>query len=382
MAKQQRSEYPVVGTWPLDDEVIALRVSGTDDSYALAAGAHAQVIGTSAACDVVLRDPARTVAPEHARLVRRHAHWTIRAIGDDLDVLCRDRVPLREFPLVPGLEISLGDVTLIAESERSRALHAMLRRLIGFDARYQVEVDRALRTVLTTASGRGVLTLCGSGDLVSVAHQLHRRMLPGQPFVVCDPRRGEGSAHPLLAPNIRDPMDALGLAAGGTLCLPADRPPHELPELAERRRNSTTRVQLVIVTETVHPVLAAIAEPVVVTPLARRAAERLRLIDELAAEAAATLGIEVVPLSDAHRRAILRFDGSTPQAIEKATLRIIALRNGGHTSRVAKQLDMSHASLTEWALRRGLVAKRPRGRPPRPKPDAGEALAALLPRPA
>jgi hypothetical protein len=374
--KQQQADDPVAGEWPLDDEVIGLRRFGTDESYPLSLGSQVQTIGASAGCDVVIRDRARSVAGEHAKLIRHHAQWTIRAVEDvGADGLRRNEVPLREFPLVAGTEIGLGEVTLIVESERERALRRTLRRLIGFDAASGPHIDRALRVVLTAASGRGVFTLCGHDDLVAIAHQLHRHTLPGRPFVVCDRRRGEGSANPLLPPNIHDATEALALAAGGTLCMHYERPPRRMQDMLEQRRAATTRVQLVVCAAALRPPVALAADPFVLRPLARRANERDRLIDELTAEAAAAFGAQAT-LSEADRRLIVRFDGATLSAIEKATLRIVALRHWNSTSRAARELNMSHATLTEWALRRRLIPKRSPGRPRLPNGRAARRDAA------
>ena len=121
MDKAERSAYPAVGTWPLDDEVIGLRVFGTDQIYKLSPDARVQIIGSSTTCDVVLRTHSGAVAARHARLIRRGSRWLIQAIAETQGGhVYRDRVALRAFPLVPSIEIGIGDGTLVAESERSR----------------------------------------------------------------------------------------------------------------------------------------------------------------------------------------------------------------------------------------------------------------------
>lgn len=348
---------PVVGTWALDDELLGLRVVGTGHTHELA-GSRLRSVGSDPRCDIVIRDRARSVAPRHARLVRQRSEWRIRAEGDA--GLWRDRVRLTEFPLVPGVEIGVGDVTLIAESAQSRVVHRTLMRLLGEGAERSGDVDRALHTVLTCASGRGALTLYGSEDLGAVAQLLHRITLPRWPFVRWERRTGE------------DPRAALAAAAGGTLCVSA----HDLARTAELfaagRRRSPARVQLIVLVAAVRPlrpVLAVVAEPVMVTPMAKRKHERAGIIDELAEEAAAALGIAASPLSEADRRTILRFDAQTLPALERATLRVVALRHWRYFARAARQLGISHASLIEWADARGLGARHGRGRP---TPAAGD----------
>lgn len=357
MTKQGRPQHPVVGTWPLDDEITELRVVGSQHTYPLSAAHGGQVIGSSWACDIMLRDRTGSVAPQHARLTRRRSRWLIRALGDpDAPGLTRDRVPLPEFPLVPGIEIGIGKVSLVAESERSRSLRRLLMRLIGFDAEHAGEVDRALRTVLTAASGRGALTLYGSGDLAGTAHLVHRHTLPEGPFVRWERRTRE------------DPARALAAAAGGTLCISANDLLWCLDEIVEPRRRSGTRVQLIVLVTAarpIRPIVATIGDPLVLTPLAKRKHEQLRIIDEMTVEAAETLGIEASRLSEADRRTILKFDAATVPAIERATLRIVALRHWRYFSRAAHELGMAHASLMEWAAPRKLMLGHHRGRPPR-----------------
>jgi hypothetical protein len=345
-----------VGEWPLDDEITGLRVAGSQQTYELPTAARTQTIGTGWNCDVMLRDRSGTVAAQHAKLIRQRSGWLIRAIGDAKSTaLSRDRVPLPEFPLVAGIEVGIGDMTLIAESERARTLRRVLMRLIGFDAQHAADVDRALRTTLTTASGRGALTLYGHGDLAAVAQLLHRHTLHGRPFVRWERRTRE------------DPRVALAAAAGGTLCVSANDLLWCVDEIVERRHRSAARVQLIILVTAVRrlrPIVAAVTEPIMLTPLSKRKHELLRIIDELTVEAAHTLGIEPSRLSDADRRTILRFDAGTVPAIERATLRIVALRHWRYFARAAHELGMAHASLMEWAAPRKLGGGHHRGRPP------------------
>ena len=364
---KQRPQPPRVGAWPLDDEITELRVSGTDQTYAVASSPHVQIIGTGPGCDVVLRDRTRTVAARHAKLTRRQARWLIRALDEaDPSGLSRDRVPLAEFPLVPGVEIGLGEVTLIAESERSRVLRRVLQRLIGFDAPARAQVDRALHTVLTTASGRGALTLYGKGDLAAVAHMLHRHTLHGRPFVRWERRTGD------------DPGGALAAAAGGTLCVSVNDLSRGFERIVERRRQATTRVQLIILVTAIRrlrPLIATAADPLVLTPLAQRKHECLRIIHDLAQDAAAALGIAPSRLSEADLRTILRFDAATLPAIERATLRIAALRHWDYFSRAASALGMTHAALMEWAEPRGIAVTHAPASPRRPAGKRVDAIA-------
>jgi hypothetical protein len=354
---KQRQEHPVVGTWPLDDEVIRFRIFGTDETYELSSRPRVRTIGTSSKCDLRIRDLSGRVAAQHARLVRRGSQWTIRA-SDDAAGLCSDHVPLREGPLIPGINIGLGAVKLIAESRRSQALHRYLAWLIGFGAQHRVQIDRALGTVLRAASGLGALSLCGQEDLIAVARRLHWHTLGDRPFIVCDPRRVRRSADIRSASNIDEPMAALAAAAGGSLCVLTSRLPRNFNPVFEHWRRSATRVQLILCGRTADRILAMTAEPLVVTPLTLRSRDRFRILDEIAEDVVAALGVHAPPLSAADRRLILQHDGGAVPDLEKATLRVAALRSQATLSGAAKQLGMAPISLFRWATARGLLQRK------------------------
>jgi hypothetical protein len=61
MYKRERPGCPKIGEWPLDDEIVALRLFGTDQVYELPPGAGAQTVGSSPTCDLVLRGHGGTV---------------------------------------------------------------------------------------------------------------------------------------------------------------------------------------------------------------------------------------------------------------------------------------------------------------------------------
>jgi hypothetical protein len=359
MHKAERQQYPAVGAWPLDDEVIGLRLFGTDQIYNLSSNTRVLIIGSSTKCDIVLRKHSGTVAAQHARLVRRGSRWLIQSADKQTGHLYRDRVALREFPLVPGIEIRIGDVTLVAESERSRAFRRVVTRWLGFGAEQRIDVDRALRTVLLAASGRRALMLCGDGDLAYVARQLHQQTLPNEPFILCDPRRAPNTGTARSPRNIKNPMDALTAAAGGTVCIHAERLPQGFQPMVERWRRSETRVQLVLCSRSVDPVLTTVADSVVLPPLFLRWRERVRIMEEVAAEAAIELGVAAHLLSDADRQVILQSEAATLPQLETATARIVAIRHWGDRRgglvRAAEALGVTHATLAEWAERRGLI---------------------------
>src|ERR1041385_2928042 len=110
----------------VDEDVRCLREWGTDQLHIVSkAAAESLVIGRDPTCAVQLHDP--HVSPRHARLVHDGLHWRIRAIGGAS--LRQDGSPRNEVTLHPGVEIGLGQTTLVAESERSLTLRAFCARL-------------------------------------------------------------------------------------------------------------------------------------------------------------------------------------------------------------------------------------------------------------
>jgi len=94
-------------------------------------------------------------------------------------------------------------------------------------------------------------------------------------------------------------------------------------------------------------------------PLFLRWRERVRIMEEVAAEAAIELGVAARLLSDADRQVILRSEAGTLPQLETATARIVAIRHWGERRgglvRAAEALGVTHATLAEWAERRGLI---------------------------
>lgn len=201
--------------------------------------------------------------------------------------------------------------------------------------------------------------LCGEGDLTHVARQIHERTLSDQPFVVCDPRRAPSVGGGHKPRSIANPMDALAAAAGGTLCLHAQRLPQGFPLVVQRWRGSETRVHLVLCASASDPVLEAVADPLMLVPLYLRWRDRVRIINNVAAEAAIELGVAEIDVSDTDRQIILAADATTLSELETVTRRLVAIRHWavgwGGIARAAEKLGIAHATLSEWAERRGLI---------------------------
>jgi hypothetical protein len=164
-------------------------------------------------------------------------------------------------------------------------------------------------------------------------------------------------------------MNALAAAAGGTLCLNTQRLPPGFQRIVQRWRRSETRVHLVLCASASDPVLETVADALVVAPLYLRWRDRVRIINNVATEAAIELGVAGKAISDADRQIILESDATTLSELEMATKRIVALRHcavgRGGLSRAAEKLGVTHATLAEWAERRGLITVQRRNAAPR-----------------
>lgn len=340
--------------WLIDDEVTHLREWGTHRIHPLPPIGEAWTIGAADTCALRLSDPTRRVSREHARVFREHSRWAI------LDLQSKngtrfDGARRAASPLAPGVEVGIGRITLIAESRRLIALGGFLARLIGWSADRIVAIDHALRAVRTAATRRGLLLVCGEGDLVPIAQGLHRQALgEARPFVVCDPRRGRSAASVRSAASYREGIRAMEAAPGGTVCMWARRLPRDFREVSVALRDPASRVQLVVCTDEPADGRALCADPVVIPPLARRRGEVDRIIDEYARDAIASLGAGVTGFTRGDRDWVIEHSSSSLPEIEKGTRRLVAIRQAGSLTRAATQLGMSHVALSRWIGRRRL----------------------------
>jgi FHA domain-containing protein len=343
------------GGWAIDDEVVQLRRWGTATMYGLPRPPVRELtVGAAETCGLQLDDRSGRVSRLHARLVRRQTRWLLRDEGSKNGVWI-DGALRGELMLTPGLEIRIGGVTLIAESPLLSALRSFLARLLGWRNERSGLLDQALRAVRMAATRRTALVLCGEGDLVPIARAIHRRVRSStRPFVVCDPRRQAGQATVRAAENHAAGMEALAAAAGGSLCVRSRRLPADYSQVVEALRDPTSQVQLIVCAEGSRECERCRVTPIVIPPLAARADEIDRIIHEYAHDAMAALGAprSVFQAAD-HDWVREHAAGSLPE-IEKATLRLIAIRTTPNVSQAAERLGMAAVSLSRWAGRRAM----------------------------
>jgi hypothetical protein len=343
------------GGWSIDDEVVQLRRWGTATMYWLPRPPTRELtVGAAGTCGLQLDDRSGRVSRLHARLVRRQTRWLLRDEGSKNGVWV-DGARRYELVLTPGLEIRIGGVTLIAESPILNALRSFLARLLGWKNERTGMVDLALRTVRMAATRRTALMLCGDGDLVPIARAIHRHVRNShRPFIVCDPRRQAGKETVRSAENHVGGMEALAAAAGGSLCVRSRRLPPDFAQVVERLRDPASQVQLIVCAEDPRACERCRVTPVVIPSLAARRDEIDRIIHEYAHDAMVELATPRSVFQAADRDWVREHAASSLPEIEKATLRLVALRASRNLSHAATWLGMAPVSLSRWIGRREL----------------------------
>jgi hypothetical protein len=197
--------------------------------------------------------------------------------------------------------------------------------------------------------------LSGDAELVAIAHSIHRCALGAKrPFVACDPRRRTSKESVRAVENHAQGMLALEAARGGSLCVLGSRLPRDFSQVLRTLREPDTRVQLVYCSNKRESSDGLLATPIDIPPLAHRAAELPRIVDEYARDAIAELGTTRAAFTQHDHAWVMEHAAGSLGEIEKATLRLTAIRMSGSVGRAAARLGMAHVSLARWIGRRKL----------------------------
>ena len=198
--------------------------------------------------------------------------------------------------------------------------------------------------------------LCGDGDLVQVAHGVHRHARGDErPFVLCEPQRCDGGTGAQLESR-RTAADAIGAAIGGTVCVRARWLPRYLAQVVAAVRDA--RIQLVICGQQPPKLTELVVAPIQIPALATRAHELDRIIDEYVHDAAVALQISA-PFTATDRHWVRAHSATSLPEVEKGAWRILALRQTGNIAGAAELLGMGHTSLGEWLHRRRVPVLHP-----------------------
>jgi transcriptional regulator with GAF, ATPase, and Fis domain len=102
-----------------------------------------------------------------------------------------------------------------------------------------------------------------------------------------------------------------------------------------------------------HPLLVMPA-PIQFPSLTERAGELPRIVDEYAQDAITALRARSTSFTDRDRAWVLGHEASSLSEIEKATLRLVALRTSANLTGAAERLGIAPVSLSRWVGRRKL----------------------------
>jgi hypothetical protein len=168
--------------------------------------------------------------------------------------------------------------------------------------------------------------------------------------VLADPRRKRGAASARVVVSYRTATAALSAAAGGPspLWSNGSRLPSglSLPLYASRARGLGSSSAALSSSEARFSI-ARIRIPA----LSTRTSELSRIVGEHAADAIEVLSA-TVPLTARDHEWVCDHCVSSLHEIEKATLRIVALRQTSNVRSAANVLGMSHVALSRWFRRR------------------------------
>ena len=238
------------------------------------------LVGSGADCATRLMDITGRVSTHHARLLWDRSHLCLLDLGSKNGIRVDGWLQASAM-LMPGTEITLGGITLIAESRRLIGVRSFLSRLLGWAPERLAVVDEALRALRLVQAQRAPLVLRGEGDWVTVARDLHHRVFGAdRPFVLCAPRGSSIDANLRGIATLDQGFQAITAARGGSLCVRSRRPPAELVKIVSLLRLPGARVQLMLCDDSRTDAPSALALPITIPSLLSRHAELPRLIDE------------------------------------------------------------------------------------------------------
>ena len=343
---QRTTTDPGSAKWLVDDVPFRIRQWGTDDVREFPKDRVETIVGRDPSCGIRL--PGNLVSKHHAQLAFLDEHWRLRDLGAKNGLIVNG-APCDEVVLEPGFVVEIGGVVWIVESTRLVALRSFLARLVGYGVERLADVDQVLRKVRNAALRQHPLVLNGDRDLVPVARAIHRRVIGAdRPFIVCDPRRGQGPATVRSAENYQLALPAMEAAIGGSLCVRKDRLPRDFDLVRMAHREPNPRFQLIICEHGDADADPQEVAPVVIPSLRNREDEIDTIITEYATDARELFGITYV-LDPSDRAWIARNSSESHAALEKGAERVTVARStDGNIAAAAAMLRMSHTSLMRW----------------------------------
>lgn len=338
---------PAAATSLAEQTLVRLREWGTHNQKDIK-GRESFTIGAASTCWWTLVDPTRHLSRLHAELSFDGTRWILTCksknglyVGD---------VKYDQLVVHPGLVFRIGSLKIVAEGQREIEIRALLLRMIGF--RELQAVDNALQIVRAAIDGYKPITLCGQGDLVPLAHALHRRMLgKDRPFVVSTRTRGDTDETVRAAKNFQRGLDALQAAATGSICVVEGKLPADIDALLKSIADPATRVHLFVCEKNAKKTAEELIQ---IPPLASRSEDLDLVVQEYGAEAMLALGMDG-PMKPDDRAWVKQNCAESVAEIEKGAFRIVALRKHRSANGAANALGMSHVALGKWLRKRSAL---------------------------
>lgn len=345
-----RTASDVLSLQWFSDDVLGLRKWADDETYLLEPTVAQLAIGALDTCDIRI-DEGMGASREHAVVERMpegtiagsRSQWCMRATSRNGVFL--DGVRRAKFLVEPGMEISIGKQTLIAESANTIRLRDALKRMLGWRKHCAEPVEVALRAVRLSVARRTILTLIGE-DLLPIAKELHALTLGSRPFAECRPNPERKSSPPFSSG-----LEALAAAQGGTVCL-IGKHPEDLRELLAALRRPETPAQMIVCRENnCEPDVRGMS--ISIPSLRARGDEVTSLVEGYSVDAAKHFEmVNFQPTAAEH--AWLKETCVSLGDLQTGILRLAALRKSrsrrGRSSRraAAKLLGISHQTLNDW----------------------------------
>jgi hypothetical protein len=340
----------------LTDDVLRVRQWGTVQARVLPTSmAKVLSVGSAKTSWLYLYDSEDRVSAHHGDFFRQDGKWMMRDAGSTNGIVVDGR-NCAQFILEPGQVIHIGGVTLVAESYLSMAVHAYLSRVIGWSN--LLAVDLAMRALRIATMRETALVLRGADNLVSIARELHCRAVGVErPFVVCAPTQSNrGDPGGIVSENgiltTRGGMSGLRTARDGSLCVFHDRLPRDYVSVMRRFHDPDTRVMLIMCAKSGVPINGVI--PIEIPPLASRTSELRRIVEEYIQDAKVTFGAEHSELPANYVDWIINNETKSLVHIERATQRLVALREGESVYSASKLIGVSRQSMATWIEKHGL----------------------------
>lgn len=139
------------------------------------------------------------------------------------------------------------------------------------------------------------------------------------------------------------------------MCLRSRRLPADFDELAASLPESVPATTLFVCLDGNDRIRDLLCRPLEIPSLVQRASDSDRLLDAYLDLAAQTLSVRSVRLSERLRKSLFRHVTSLSE-LEKAALRLVALKSAPNLSQAASRLKMAVVSLSRWLYRQPWAA--------------------------